>query len=61
MLISFVWMIIKSLNCALQREPFLSQIVFVILEREGRIFCSNLSCKITCSFIMKHNLTFGVL
>lgn len=56
MLISFGWM--KNMTCALVREPFLLQILFAKLRREGRIFGLRPSCEITSKSEMKSN---GVL
>lgn len=42
----------KNLSCALERGPFLQQILFAKLGREGRIFCTEMKCLTTATLLL---------
>lgn len=42
----------KNLSCALERGPFIQQILFAKLAREGRIFCTEIRCLTTATLLL---------
>lgn len=42
----------KNLSCALERGPFIQQILFAKLGREGRIFCTEMKCLTTATLLL---------